>query len=103
MAKTLFDVLYAAKEEVVSAIQKPGREKMIRRVAERIADEVSDKHNETELQITQLEHDLVNTKSEDEALMIYKKIVNLRRECDEAKALSEAIKAERDKIFAEVE
>lgn len=97
--KTLFDTLYAAKEEIVQGMQKPGREKMIRRVADRLADEVSDKRNESELRIADLEHHLANTKNEDEALGIYKQIVKLRREADEAEELAKAVTVERDKLF----
>lgn len=97
--KTLFDTLYAATDEAVTTIQKPGREKMIKRVAERLADEVQDKKVEAEVKMTTLEHKLANTKDEDAALEVYKEIVNLRREVEEAEAIANEVLAVKERLF----
>lgn len=98
--KTLFDVLYSAKEDVLSAMQKPSRVKMLRRVAERVEDEVEGKKISFEAQLAELEYDLANTSSEDAALAVYKRIVHMQRELDEAKEISKAVKAVHEKLFS---
>jgi uncharacterized protein YlbG (UPF0298 family) len=103
VAKTLFDVLYAAKEDVVQAMQKPSREKMIKRVAERIADRVEDRRIEVATRISDLKHKLVNTKDEDEAESIYDEIVTLQLDIEEAVETAKAVMAVKDELFSPAE
>lgn len=101
--KTLFDTLYAAAEGVVQTMQKPAREKMIRRVAERLSDEVEDQRIELEAKLMELRHRLANVKDEDEARAIYKEIVFARAELVEAQSLAADVLAERAALFAPTE
>lgn len=95
----LFDKLYNAKEEFVKAMQKPSREKMIKRVAERIGDEVQDKRNQYEVDLSDLEHKLVNEKDEDVMKNIYLQIVNRRRGIEEAEAIAAEVISVKNRIF----
>jgi cell division protein ZapA (FtsZ GTPase activity inhibitor) len=99
----LFDKLYAIKEEVFEVMQKPGREKMLRRAAERVADELESKKIESESKRIQLERDLVNTKDEDTAIKLFKELARLDTEIETAEALARSVSKERDRLFAEVE
>ena len=100
---TLFDTLYAAKEEVIAALSKPSREKMLRRAAERVADELETKKIEAEVKRTTLEHELANTADEDSALKIFKQITDLDSTIEEAAKNAEAVKAEAARLFSKAE
>ena len=99
--KTLFDVLYAAKDAVVKAMQRPSRIKMIRRACERVQDELERKRLDGAVSRLELYRKLAQTDSEDEALKIFKQLANLDREIEEAEALRASVGTAYDRMFAD--
>jgi RNA polymerase-interacting CarD/CdnL/TRCF family regulator len=99
--KTFFDFLYSATSEAISAIQKPGRVKMLNRAADRARDELEKLKIDAELERANLFKRLAKDANEDEANKIYKQLADKAREIQEAEEMANLVGKVRDELFGE--